>query len=121
MATYTFELENSLIELPNTQTYPTVSFSDTSINKHFDKDVNIAAGAVDTEVGLDGLTAKHLRLVFSATVSVKLNGTGNTAITLTPSANNQAVLALAGCNVTSVHVSNPGGSPVECHMIVMAE
>jgi len=121
MASFTFELQNSLIEGANTKTYPPIEFTDTSINKNTDKDLNIAAGAVDAEISLDGLTAKHLRLTFSATVSVKLNGTGNSAITLTPSANNPAALILVGCNVTSLFVSNPGGSAVEAKLIVMAE
>lgn len=45
----------------------------------------------------------------------------NTAITLTPSANNPAMLAIVGGNITSLFVSNPGGAPVECKLIVMAE
>jgi len=125
MADFTFNLTNSLIEdsvtAQNTQTYQPVTFTDPSINKNVVKDVNIAAGATDTEISLDGLTGKHLRLAFSATVSVKLNGTGNSAITLTPSSNNPAGMALWGCNVTSLFVSNPGGSPVECKLILMAE
>lgn len=42
----------------------------------------------------------------------------NTAITLTPSADNPAGIALWGCNVTSLFINNPGGSPAECKLIL---
>lgn len=121
MSTFNFNLEASLLDGATTTTYPPVEFEDSSINKNTVKDVNIAAGATDAEISLDGLTVKHLRLVASATFSCKLNGTGNTAITLTPTVNNPAMLCLAGCNVTSLFVSNPGGSAIELKLIAMAE
>lgn len=118
MASFTFNLESSLIEGSNTETFPAVTFTDTSINHYAKKDITIAAGAVDSPISLDGLTGKHVRVVFSTAVTVKLNGA---AIGLTPSANNPASFTITGGAITSLTVSNPGTSPAECKLILMAE
>jgi hypothetical protein len=121
MASFDFNQTAAVIDGTTTTTYQPVDFTDANVAKHLEKDVNVAALATDAEISLDGLTVKHLRLVCGATISVKLNGTGNTAIALTPNADHPAVLCLIGCNVTSIHVTNTGASAVELKLIAMAE
>ena len=101
--------------------FPQISFADTSINLDAQKDVNVAALATDAQISLDGITAKHLLIKVSATCSIKLNGSSNTAITLTPSANNPGALILSGCAVTSLFVTNPGGSALEVNAFYASE
>lgn len=120
MASFNFTLTSSIIDGAVTKSADPITFIDTSINQSTVKDINIAAGATDAQISLDGLTAKHIELRFNATVTVKLNGSGNTPYTLTPSADNPAAIVVIGGAITSVFVTNPGASPVECKMVVAA-
>lgn len=121
MSTFDLTLTSTLTKgAVESDVFPQISFADSSINLDSQKDVSVAAGAVDSAISLDGITAKHLLLKVSATCSVKLNGTGNTAIPLTPSADNPAGLVVIGGAVTSLHVTNPGGAAIEVNVFFAA-
>lgn len=119
MSTFNFTMTSTLTKGGVTSNvFPQITFADTSIDLDSQKDVDVAAGATDAEISLDGITAKHLLIKVSATCSVKLNGTGNTAITLTPSADNPGALVVIGGNVTSLFVTNPGGAAIEVNLFL---
>lgn len=122
MSTFNFTLEPTLVKgAVESEVFPTVIFSDAAINLDSQKDVNIPALAVDSQVSLDGLTARHLIAKFSGTCSVKINSTSNTAQTLTPSANSPAALIIVGGAVTALYVTNPGGSAIQCELFIASE
>lgn len=122
MSTFNFALTSTLTKgSVVSNVFPQVSFADTSINLDSQKDVNVAALATDSQISLDGITAKHLLIKVSATCSIKLNSAANTAITLTPSANNPGALILSGCAVTSLFVTNPGGAALEVNAFFCSE
>lgn len=122
MSTFNFALSSTLVKgavVSNVQ--PEVIFADTGVNLDSQKDVNIAAGATDQQVSLDGITAKYLIAKFSGTCSVKINSASNDAQTLTPSASSPAALIIIGGAVTALFVTNPGGSTIQCELFVASE
>lgn len=122
MSTFDLSMTSTLTkDGVDSNVFPQINFADTSINLDAQKDVSVAALTTDAQISLDGITAKHLLLKVSATCSVKLNGSGNTAITLTPSANNPAALVVIGGAVSSLFVTNPGGSAIEVNLFYCSE
>lgn len=105
--TLNFTLSSSVVSgsttLPSFN--PPFSFSDVNLQQHSSDKVVIAAAQSDFAISLDGMTGRYVFLKFDNDVSVKLNGTGNTAIALAASASSPAGLLVIGGAVTSVHVT----------------
>lgn len=116
--TLNITLSSAVVSGATTQNGPPLSFSDTNLQQHSIDKVTIPGSQVDYQISLDGITGKYVLLKFDGSVSVKLNGTGNTAIPLTASASNPAVLFLAGGAVTTVHVTNAAASAVICEKLI---
>ena len=116
--TLNFTLSSSIVTGATTQNGPPFTFTDTNISQRLLDKIAIAASQTDFQVSLDGITATYLILKFDGSVSVKLNGTGNTAITLTASAAHPAALVLVGGAVTSVHVTTTAA--VTCERLIAA-
>lgn len=116
--TLNFTLSSSIVSGSTTQNGPPFSFADTNIQQHSIDKVSIPGSQTDFLISLDGITAKYVILKFDGNVSVKLNGTGNTAIALTASASNPAALALVGGAVTTVHVTNAAASAVTLEKLI---
>lgn len=90
------------------------SGSDGSITQRVADETTIPNGSSDLLVSLVGLTAKYVHLEFTGgAVSIKLNSSGNTAITITPSAAVPGTFILAGGSITALYVTNSSGSSVQ--------
>ncbi len=109
---------SSIVTGSTTQNGPPLSFVDSNVSVRLLDKIQIAAGAVDTQITLDGFTARYVILKFNGDVSVKINGTGSTAFALDAAASNPACLILFGAAVTSIHVSNAGATAVDCERLL---
>lgn len=116
--TLNWTLSSSIVSGSTTQNGPPLSFSDTNVQQHSIDKVTIPGSSTDLAISLDGMTAAYVILKFDGNVSVKLNGTGSSAIALTASASHPAALMLSGGAVTSVHVTNAAASAITCEKLI---
>lgn len=102
-------ITNSVLDASNVQTvYPPINLTDTtSIVALALEDFQVPNLTVDQAIGLNGLTCRYVVIRASGVISVKVNGTGNTAQTGT-------LFVLGGGSVTSLHVSNSSGQVAIC-------
>ena len=112
--TYTLNATSKIVDASNTELAKLASVgSDNGITQRVDDEIQIPNGSTDRSISLVGLTAKYVHLEFSGgDVSVKLNSSSNTAISIEPTAAVPGVLLLTGGSVTSIFVTNASGSVV---------
>ncbi len=118
--TYSLSATSQVIDAANTVLAKTATVgSDSTVTQRVADEIQIPNGSSDLSISLVGLTAKYVHLEFTGgAVSVKLNGSGNTAIVITPTAAVPGLLIVAGGSITSLFISNASGSTVTMKRIL---
>ncbi len=110
--TASFSAEAKIIEGTATQIADrVVATEDDTVTQYLDDQISVPASSTDLSISLASVSssAKYLLVDFSAACSVKLNGTGNSAISIGTGGGS---FVFINGTITSMHVTNAGSTAI---------